>query len=141
MLGLELSGAGLGILGMARSAGRWPAGRGASACASPITNRSPLPDEHASGATWRPLEATAGRVGAAGRHCPLTKTDPQPAGRPAPALLPTGAVVVSITAGVVDETRSPRPSAQVPCSQRAVDHHTHEPAVNRGTGSHRNVRC
>ncbi|GHG35516.1 MULTISPECIES: 2-hydroxyacid dehydrogenase [Streptomyces] len=131
MLGLELSGAGLGILGMGeigRAVARRARGFGLRIA---YHNRSPLPDEHASGATWRPLERLLAESALLVVSCPLTKQTRNLLDARRLALLPTGAVVVSITAGVVDEDALAAALGTGALLAAAVDHHTHEPAVNR----------
>lgn len=130
MLGLELSGAGLGILGMGeigRAVARRARGFGLRIA---YHNRSPLPDEQASGATWRPLERLLAESALLVVSCPLTEQTRNLLDARHLALLPTGAVVVSITAGVVDEDALAAALGTGSLLAAAVDHHTHEPAVN-----------
>ncbi|MGW8360690.1 2-hydroxyacid dehydrogenase [Streptomyces wedmorensis] len=131
LLGLELSGARLGILGMGeigRAVARRARGFGLSIG---YHNRSPLPDERASGAAWRPLEQLLAESMLLVVSCPLTDRTRGLLDARHLALLPTGAVLVSITAGVVDEDALAAALGSGALLAAAVDHHTHEPAVNQ----------
>ncbi|MFA7762556.1 2-hydroxyacid dehydrogenase [Streptomyces sp. NRRL S-448] len=131
LLGMELSGERLGILGMGeigRAVARRAQGFGLRLG---YHNRSPLPDEHASGAQWRPLEQLLAESALLVVSCPLTEQTRGLLDARRLALLPTGAVVVSITAGVVDENALAAALGSGALLAAAVDHHTHEPTVNQ----------
>ncbi|MEU9103566.1 D-glycerate dehydrogenase [Streptomyces xanthophaeus] len=131
LLGLELSGARLGILGMGaigRAVARRAHGFGLRIG---YHNRTPLPEEQSAGAPWRPLEQLLAESTLLVVSCPLTGQTRGLLGARRLALLPAGAVLVSITAGVVDEDALAAALGSGALLAAAVDHHTREPAVNQ----------
>lgn len=103
LLGLELAGTPLGVLGMGRIG--QAVARRARAFDMPVGyhNRRELPPEQAEGAEWLPLEELLARSTVLVVTCPLGPATRHLLDARRLALLPPGAVVVSMTAGVVDE--------------------------------------
>ncbi|WP_035796599.1 2-hydroxyacid dehydrogenase [Kitasatospora mediocidica] len=130
MLGTTLTGASLGIVGMGQI-GRAVARRALGfSMRIGYHNRNPLPTTQELGASWRPLDALLAESSLLVVSCPLSEQtrgllDAQRLSR-----LPRGAVVVSITAGVVDEDALAAALDSGALLAAAVDNHTDEPAVN-----------
>ncbi|MET8539548.1 D-glycerate dehydrogenase [Kitasatospora sp. NPDC004799] len=129
LLGLELAGTPLGVLGMGRI-GRAVARR-ARAFDMPVSyhNRAELPSEQAEGADWKPLEELLASSTVLVVTCPLTAETRHLLDARRLALLPRGAVVVSMTAGVVDEEALAAALESGALFAAAVDNFEHEPAV------------
>ncbi|MEV7187117.1 D-glycerate dehydrogenase [Kitasatospora sp. NPDC093102] len=129
MLGLELAGTPLGVLGMGRI-GRAVARR-ARAFDMPVSyhNRGELPPEQAEGADWKPLEDLLATSTVLVVTCPFTAETRHLLDARRLALLPHGAVVVSMTAGVVDEEALAAALESGALFAAAVDNFEHEPAV------------
>ncbi|MFJ8433553.1 2-hydroxyacid dehydrogenase [Kitasatospora sp. NPDC094019] len=129
MLGLELTGTQLGVLGMGRI-GRAVARRAKGFDMSVrYHNRNPLPPEQEDGAEWLPLEQLLSTSAVLVVTCPLSEATRHLLDAPRLALLPPGAVVVSMTAGVVDEEALAAALESGALSAAAVDNFEHEPAV------------
>jgi glyoxylate reductase len=128
LLGVELSGTPAGILGMGQI-GQAIAHR-VSAFDMPVSyhNRRPMAD--APVGRWLPLDELLATSPVLMVSCPLTEQTRNLLDRTKLALLPRGAVVVSITAGVVDETALAEAVDSGALFAAAVDNHTHEPRVN-----------
>jgi glyoxylate reductase len=130
MLGMELSGASLGIVGLGQI-GRAIARRAQGfSLRVGYHNRTPLPNDHELGAVWRPLEELLAESALLVVSCPLTEQTRGLLDARRLALLPYGAVVVSITAGVVDEDALAAALESGALLGAAVDNHTREPVVN-----------
>ncbi|MFD4660399.1 2-hydroxyacid dehydrogenase [Kitasatospora sp. NPDC058444] len=129
LLGLELTGTPLGVLGMGRI-GRAVARR-ARAFDMPVSyhNRRELPAEQAEGADWKPLEDLLATSTVLVVTCPFTEGTRHLLDARRLALLPRGAVVVSMTAGVVDEEALAAALESGALFAAAVDNFEHEPAV------------
>ncbi len=129
MLGLELSGTQLGVLGMGRIG--QAVARRAKGFDMPVRyhNRNPLPPEQADGAEWLPLEQLLSTSTVLVVTCPLSEATRHLLDARRLALLPPGAVVVSMTAGVVDEEALAAALESGALSAAAVDNFEHEPAV------------
>ncbi|MFE7525606.1 2-hydroxyacid dehydrogenase [Kitasatospora sp. NPDC057542] len=129
LLGLELAGTPLGVLGMGRI-GRAVARR-ARAFDMPVSyhNRGELPAEQAEGADWKPLEELLATSTVLVVTCPFTAETRHLLDARRLALLPRGAVVVSMTAGVVDEEALAAALESGALFAAAVDNFEHEPAV------------
>jgi glyoxylate reductase len=132
MLGLELPGSPLGILGLGRI-GRAVAKR-AQGFDMPVSyhSRNQVPDEAGLGVRWQPLDEMLAGSAAVVVCCPLTPETRGLLDARRLALLPPGAVVVSVTAGVVDEDALAEALAGGALGGAAIDNHTHEPVVNAG---------
>ncbi|MEV4613817.1 D-glycerate dehydrogenase [Kitasatospora sp. NPDC049258] len=130
MLGLELSGTPLGILGMGRIG--QAVARRAAGFAMPVGyhNRTQLPADTAAGAHWLPLDELFARSPVLVVTCPLTAATRHLVNAERLALLPEGAVVVSMTAGVVDEAALAAALESGHLFAAAVDNFEHEPAVH-----------
>lgn len=130
MLGLELGGTPLGILGMGRI-GRAVARR-AAAFGMPVSyhNRSRLPADEESGARWLPLDELLAESAVLVVTAPLNAATRHLLDAERIARLPHGAVVVSMTAGVVDEAALAAALASGRLFAAAVDNFEHEPAVH-----------
>ncbi|MFD9126448.1 2-hydroxyacid dehydrogenase [Kitasatospora sp. NPDC059571] len=129
MLGMELSGTPLGILGMGRIG--QAVARRAAGFGMPVSyhNRHRLPADLEQGAGWLPLDdllagspvlVVTAPLNAATRH--LVDADRI-------ARMPRGAVLVSMTAGVVDEEALAAALDAGHLFAAAVDNFEHEPAV------------
>ncbi|MET9399041.1 D-glycerate dehydrogenase [Kitasatospora sp. NPDC002965] len=129
MLGLELAGTPLGILGMGRI-GRAVARR-ARAFDMPVSyhNRHPLLPEQAEGADWLPLDDLLAASTVLVVTCPLGDATRHLLDARRLALLPPGAVVVAMTAGVVDEEALAAALESGALFAAAVDNFENEPAV------------
>ncbi|MFD5430993.1 2-hydroxyacid dehydrogenase [Kitasatospora sp. NPDC127067] len=129
LLGLELAGTPLGVLGMGRI-GRAVARR-ARAFDMPVSyhNRRELPIGQAEGADWKPLEELLATSTVLVVTCPFTEGTRHLLDARRLALLPRGAVVVSMTAGVVDEEALAAALESGALFAAAVDNFEHEPAV------------
>ncbi|MGW0646063.1 2-hydroxyacid dehydrogenase [Streptomyces badius] len=130
LLGAELTGQPLGIIGMG-AIGRAVAHRArAFGLRIAYHNRTPLSDELSGGAPWRPLDDLLAESSLLVVSCPLTERTRGLLDGKRLALLPPGAVLVSMTAGVVDEDALAAALDTGALLGAAVDHHTQEPAVN-----------
>ncbi|WP_051829937.1 MULTISPECIES: 2-hydroxyacid dehydrogenase [Streptomyces] len=129
LLGLELSGTPLGVLGMGRIG--QAVARRARAFEMPVGyhNRRALPPEQAEGAEWKPLEELLATSTVLVVTCPLSDATRHLLDARRLALLPRGAVVVSMTAGVVDEEALAAALESGALFAAAVDNFEHEPAV------------
>ncbi|MFE6744923.1 2-hydroxyacid dehydrogenase [Kitasatospora purpeofusca] len=129
MLGLELTGTQLGVLGMGRIG--QAVARRAKGFDMPVRyhNRNPLPPEQADGAEWLPLEQLLSTSTVLVVTCPLSEATRHLLDAPRLALLPPGAVVVSMTAGVVDEVALAAALESGALFAAAVDNFEREPAV------------
>ncbi len=129
LLGMELAGTPLGILGMGRIG--QAVARRAAAFDMPVGyhNRTPLPAEQADGSQWLPLDELLARSMVLVVTCPLTDGTRHLLNAERLAQLPPGAVVVSMTAGVVDELALAAALDLGALSAAAVDNFEHEPAV------------
>nr|BEK67721.1 D-glycerate dehydrogenase [Kitasatospora purpeofusca] len=129
MLGLELTGTQLGVLGMGRIG--QAVARRAKGFDMPVRyhNRNPLPPEQADGAEWLPLEQLLSTSTVLVITCPLSEATRHLLDAPRLALLPPGAVVVSMTAGVVDEVALAAALDSGALFAAAVDNFEREPAV------------
>ncbi|KJY40271.1 D-glycerate dehydrogenase [Streptomyces sp. NRRL S-495] len=129
MLGLELSGTQLGVLGMGRIG--QAVARRAKGFDMPVRyhNRNPLPPEQADGAEWLPLEQLLSTSSVLVVTCPLSEATRHLLDARRLALLPPGAVVVAMTAGVVDEEALAAALESGALFAAAVDNFEHEPAV------------
>ncbi|MCX4754451.1 2-hydroxyacid dehydrogenase [Kitasatospora purpeofusca] len=129
MLGLELAGTQLGVLGMGRIG--QAVARRAKGFDMPVRyhNRNPLPPEQADGAEWLPLEQLLSTSTVLVVTCPLSEATRHLLDAPRLALLPPGAVVVSMTAGVVDEVALAAALESGALFAAAVDNFEREPAV------------
>ncbi|MFJ9769702.1 2-hydroxyacid dehydrogenase [Kitasatospora sp. NPDC101157] len=129
LLGLELAGTPLGVLGMGRI-GRSVARR-AEAFDMPVSyhNRRELPPEQAHGAEWKPLEELLATSTVLVVTCPCTEETRHLLDARRLAMLPPGAVVVSMTAGVVDEEALAAALESGALFAAAVDNFEHEPDV------------
>ncbi|WP_406112537.1 2-hydroxyacid dehydrogenase [Kitasatospora purpeofusca] len=129
MLGLELTGTQLGVLGMGRIG--QAVARRAKGFDMPVRyhNRNPLPPEQADGAEWLPLEQLLSTSTVLVVTCPLSEATRHLLDAPRLALLPPGAVVVSMTAGVVDEEALAAALDSGALFAAAVDNFEREPAV------------
>ncbi|WP_043466631.1 D-glycerate dehydrogenase [Kitasatospora sp. MBT66] len=129
MLGLELTGTQLGVLGMGRI-GQAVARRAKGFDMSVrYHNRNPLPPEQADGAEWLPLEQLLSTSTVLVVTCPLSEATRHLLDASRLALLPPGAVVVSMTAGVVDEVALAAALESGALFAAAVDNFEREPAV------------
>lgn len=129
MLGMELTGTRLGILGMGRI-GRAVARR-ASGFEMPVAyhNRTRLPKEDEDGAEYLSLDELLAGSRVLVVTCPLTATTRHLIDRRRLAQLRPGSVVVSVVAGVVDEEALAGSLADGHLAAAAVDNFEHEPAV------------
>ncbi|MGW1172153.1 2-hydroxyacid dehydrogenase [Kitasatospora sp. NPDC002543] len=129
LLGLELADTPLGVVGMGRI-GRAVARR-AHAFDMPVSyhNRRELPPEQAGGADWKPLEELLATSTVLVVTCPFTAETRHLLDARRLALLPRGAVVVSMTAGVVDEEALAAALESGALFAAAVDNFEREPAV------------
>ncbi|KJS63479.1 D-glycerate dehydrogenase [Streptomyces rubellomurinus] len=129
MLGLELAGTPLGVLGMGRIG--QAVARRARAFDMPVSyhNRTPLPPEEAEDADWKPLDDLLATSTVLVVTCPLSDATRHLLDAERLALLPPGAVVVSMTAGVVDEEALAAALDSGALFAAAVDNFEHEPAV------------
>ncbi|MFG2820739.1 2-hydroxyacid dehydrogenase [Kitasatospora sp. NPDC048365] len=129
MLGVELAGTPLGVLGMGRI-GRAVARR-AAGFDMPVSyhNRTRLPAEDEQGAGWLPLDELLAASRVLVVTCPLTDTTRHLLDAERIARLPRGAIVVSMTAGVVDEAALAAALDSGHLFAAAVDNFEHEPAV------------
>ncbi|MFJ9692772.1 2-hydroxyacid dehydrogenase [Kitasatospora sp. NPDC101183] len=129
LLGLELAGTPLGVLGMGRIG--QAVARRARAFDMPVSyhNRRPLPTEEAEGADWKPLEELLATSTVLVVTAPFTAETRHLLDARRLALLPHGAVVVSMTAGVVDEEALAAALESGALFAAAVDNFEHEPAV------------
>ncbi|GAA0684461.1 D-glycerate dehydrogenase [Kitasatospora atroaurantiaca] len=129
LLGLELAGTPLGILGMGRI-GRAVARR-AAAFDMPVGyhNRSRLPAAEEDGARWLPLDELLAQSQVLVVACPLSAATRHLVDADRLARLPRGAVVVSMTAGVVDEEALAAALDSGHLFAAAVDNFEREPQV------------
>ncbi|WP_030235247.1 2-hydroxyacid dehydrogenase [Streptomyces sp. NRRL S-350] len=129
LLGLELAGTPLGVLGMGRIG--QAVARRARAFDMPVSyhNRRELPPGQAEGADWKPLEELLATSTVLVVTCPLGDATRHLLDARRLALLPRGAVVVSMTAGVVDEEALAAALESGVLFAAAVDNFEHEPAV------------
>ncbi|MCX5211256.1 D-glycerate dehydrogenase [Kitasatospora sp. NBC_00240] len=129
LLGMELAGAPLGILGMGRIG--QAVARRAAAFDMPVSyhNRTRLPAESEGGSRWLPLDELLAGSAVLVVTCPLSAGTRHLLDARRLALLPAGAVVVSMTAGVVDERALAAALESGALSAAAVDNFEHEPAV------------
>lgn len=130
LLGVELSGTPLGILGMGRI-GKAIARR-ARGFDMPVSyhNRRPIPDQL--DARWLPLDELLSSAHILVVSCPLTDQTRGLLDASRLTLLPTGAILVSITAGVVDEVALAEALDREALFAAAIDNHTNEPEVAPG---------
>ncbi|WP_354641911.1 2-hydroxyacid dehydrogenase [Kitasatospora camelliae] len=130
MLGQELAGTPLGILGMGRI-GRAVARR-ATGFDMPVSyhNRTRLPESEEQGATWRPLDDLLAESGILVVTCPFTAATRHLLNAERIARLPRGAVLVSMTAGVVDEAALAAALENGHLFAAAVDNFEREPRVD-----------
>ncbi|MET8624784.1 D-glycerate dehydrogenase [Kitasatospora sp. NPDC004669] len=129
LLGLELAGTPLGILGMGRIG--QAVARRARAFDMPVSyhNRRELPPGQAEGAEWKPLEELLATSTVLVVTCPCTEETRHLLDARRLAMLPRGAVVVSMTAGVVDEEALAAALESGALFAAAVDNFEHEPDV------------
>ncbi|MFJ7908489.1 2-hydroxyacid dehydrogenase [Kitasatospora sp. NPDC096204] len=129
LLGLELAGTPLGVLGMGRIG--QAVARRARAFDMPVSyhNRRELPPEQAEGADRKPLEELLATSTVLVVTCPFTAETRHLLDARRLALLPRGAVVVSMTAGVVDEEALAAALESGALFAAAVDNFEREPAV------------
>ncbi|SDT67322.1 glyoxylate reductase [Streptomyces sp. TLI_053] len=129
MLGMELTGTQLGVLGMGRIG--QAVARRAKGFDMPVRyhNRNPLAPEQEDGAEWLPLEQLLSTSTVLVVTCPLSEATRHLLDAPRLALLPPGAVVVSMTAGVVDEVALAAALESGALFAAAVDNFEREPAV------------
>ncbi|MGW6916149.1 2-hydroxyacid dehydrogenase [Kitasatospora sp. NPDC054939] len=129
LLGTELAGTQLGILGMGRIG--QAVARRARAFDMPVVyhNRSELPAEQADGAEWLALDELFDRSAVLVVTCPLSAATRHLVDARRLARLPAGAVVVSMTAGVVDELALAAALESGALSAAAVDNFEREPEV------------
>ncbi len=132
LLGLELRGAVLGIVGLGRI-GRAVAAR-ARAFGMEIVyhNRRPLPPElePAAGARWLPLDELLAQSDVVSLHCPLTPGTRHLIGERALARMKDGAVLVNTARGpVVDEAALARALRSGKLLAAGLDVYEDEPAV------------
>ncbi|WP_371479964.1 2-hydroxyacid dehydrogenase [Kitasatospora sp. NBC_00315] len=129
LLGLELGGTPLGILGMGRIG--QAVARRARAFGMPVGyhNRTPLSEAARDGAEWLPLDDLLARSTVLVVTCPLTAATRHLLDAERLARLPQGAVVVSMTAGIVDELALADALDSGALFAAAVDNFEHEPAV------------
>ncbi|MGW2252323.1 2-hydroxyacid dehydrogenase [Kitasatospora sp. NPDC001660] len=129
LLGLELADTPLGILGMGRIG--QAVARRARAFDMPVGyhNRSPLSPEEADGAEWKSLDELLATSTVLVVTCPLSDATRHLLDARRLARLPHGAVVVSMTAGVVDEEALAAALESGALFAAAVDNFEHEPAV------------
>ncbi|GAA3017193.1 D-glycerate dehydrogenase [Kitasatospora albolonga] len=129
MLGTELSGARLGILGMGRigqAVARRAFGFGMELA---YHNRSRLPAEQEHGARWVGLDELLATSDVLVVTCPLSEATRHLLDATTIAQLPPGAVLVSVVAGIVDELALAAALASGHLSAAAVDNFEREPAV------------
>ena len=119
LLGLELAGTPLGVLGMGRI-GQSVARR---------ARAFDMPAEQADGAEWKPLEELLATSTVLVVTCPCTEETRHLLDARRLAMLPPGAVVVSMTAGVVDEEALAAALESGALFAAAVDNFEHEPDV------------
>lgn len=129
LLGVELSGTPLGILGMGRI-GRAVARR-AAGFGMPVGyhNRNRLPADLERGARHLPLDDLLASSPVLVVTAPLTAATRHLVDAERIARMPAGAVLVSMTAGVVDEEAVAAGLASGHLFAAAVDNFEHEPAV------------
>lgn len=129
LLGVELAGTPLGILGMGRIG--QAVARRARAFDMPVSyhNRTRLPEEQEQGARWLPLEELLAQSPVLVVTCPLSAATRHLLDAERIALLPAGAVLVSMTAGIVDEPALAAALDGGALFAAAVDNFEHEPAV------------
>ncbi|MER5865813.1 D-glycerate dehydrogenase [Kitasatospora sp. NPDC002040] len=129
MLGLELTGTQLGILGMGRIG--QAVARRATGFDMPVSyhNRSRLPAAEEGTAHWLPLDELLVRSQVLVVTCPFSAATRHLIDADRLAQLPPGAVVVSMTAGVVDEAALAAALDSGHLFAAAVDNFEHEPAV------------
>ncbi|WP_405011991.1 2-hydroxyacid dehydrogenase [Kitasatospora sp. NBC_01539] len=130
MLGMELGGTPLGILGMGRI-GRAVARR-AAAFGMPVAyhNRRRLPADQEAGAGLLPLDELLATSRVLVVTAPLNDATRHLMDARRIAQLPPGAVLVSMTAGVVDEAALAGALESGHLFAAAVDNFEHEPAVH-----------
>jgi glyoxylate reductase len=129
MLGLELAGTPLGILGMGRIG--QAVARRAAGFGMPVGyhNRHRLPAEREHGARWLPLDELLAGSPVLVVTAPLTADTRRLVDAERIARMPRGAVLVSMTAGVVDEEALAAALDSGHLFAAAVDNFEHEPAV------------
>ncbi|MQS13606.1 D-glycerate dehydrogenase [Streptomyces kaniharaensis] len=129
LLGMELAGTPLGILGMGRIG--QAVARRARAFDMPVAyhNRGELPPEQAEGAAWKSLDDLLATSTVLVVTCPLSAATRHLLDARRLAQLPHGAVVVSMTAGVVDEEALAAALESGALFAAAVDNFEQEPAV------------
>ncbi|GAA2743143.1 D-glycerate dehydrogenase [Kitasatospora cinereorecta] len=130
MLGLELADTPLGILGMGRIG--QAVARRAAGFDMPVSyhNRTRLPEADERGATWRPLDELLATSTVLVVTCPLNEATRHLVDAERIARLPAGAVVVSMTAGVVDEAALAAALDSGHLFAAAVDNFEREPEVD-----------
>ncbi|GAA2139994.1 D-glycerate dehydrogenase [Kitasatospora kazusensis] len=129
MLGLELGGTPLGILGMGRIG--QAVARRAAGFDMPVSyhNRTRLPAEDEAGARWRTLDELLAESAVLVVTCPLSAATRHLMDAERIGQLPAGAVLVSMTAGVVDETALAAALDSGALFGAAVDNFEREPEV------------
>ncbi|PBC78250.1 glyoxylate reductase [Streptomyces sp. TLI_235] len=129
MLGVELSGTPLGILGMGRIG--QAVARRAAGFGMPVSyhNRNRLPADREQGARHLPLDELLATSPVLVVTAPLTAGTRHLVDAERIALMPAGAVLVSMTAGVVDEEAVAAALASGHLFAAAVDNFEQEPAV------------
>ncbi|MER5637509.1 D-glycerate dehydrogenase [Kitasatospora sp. NPDC002227] len=129
MLGVELSGTPLGILGMGRIG--QAVARRAAGFGMPVSyhNRGRLDAADEQGATWLPLDDLLAKSEILVVTCPLSAGTRHLMDAERIAQLPAGAVLVSMTAGVVDEVALAAALDSGALFAAAVDNFEREPEV------------
>ncbi|WP_431679973.1 2-hydroxyacid dehydrogenase [Kitasatospora sp. KL5] len=129
LLGLELAGTPLGILGMGRIG--QAVARRAAGFGMPVSyhNRQRLPADLEQGARHLPLDELLAASRVLVVTAPLTARTRHLLDAGRIARMPAGAVLVSMTAGVVDEEALAAALASGHLFAAAVDNFEHEPAV------------
>jgi len=129
MLGIELAGTPLGILGMGRIG--QAVARRAAGFDLPVSyhNRSRLPEADEQGAAWLPLDRLFAESRILVVTCPLTAATRHLVDAERIAQLPAGSVLVAMTAGVVDEAAVAAALESGHLFAAAIDNFEREPAV------------
>ncbi|AUG79187.1 hypothetical protein CFP65_4440 [Kitasatospora sp. MMS16-BH015] len=129
MLGMELSGTPLGILGMGRIG--QAVARRAAGFGMPVSyhNRRRLDPAEEQGAQWLPLDELLAQSPVLVVTCPLSAGTRHLLDAERIGQLPPGAVLVSMTAGVVDEVALAAALDSGALFAAAVDNFEHEPEV------------
>jgi len=141
LLGTELTGATLGLLGFGRIG--QAIARRAAGFAMPVTyhtrHQVPAAVEHELKASWQPLEQLLQTADALIVACPLTPDTHHLLDASRLAQLKPTAILVSITGGVIDEQALAVSLDRRQIAAAALDSYTHEPTVPSGLLAHETI--